>query len=136
MVTCEVAHALSIRAGIACDEVLLEQRPASLTVMPGLWQLPALHDTAVPEEDLRMTVRHAIMQVNYVVRIRTVSEADLPALTVPDGERLWLPLSEAGNMALTGLARKVLMRAGLLHSAARHRTVRANFAPQPESEVL
>jgi 8-oxo-dGTP pyrophosphatase MutT (NUDIX family) len=31
-------------------QVLLEQRPASLTVMPGLWELPALKETAIPSE--------------------------------------------------------------------------------------
>ncbi|MGB6689004.1 MAG: hypothetical protein WBE76_14310, partial [Terracidiphilus sp.] len=95
-------------------EVLLEQRPASVTVMPGLWELPALADAAVPESALRMTVRHAIMQVNYYVRIRTVLEDDVPALTVQAGERRWVPLPEAAGMALTGLTRKVLTRAHLL----------------------
>jgi A/G-specific adenine glycosylase len=118
----EVGYALCVREGKkpqaaqgrAGREVLLEQRPASLTVMPGLWELPALLDTIVPEQDLRMTVRHAIMQVNYSVRIRTVLEGDIDALTVPSGERRWVPLREAGGMALTGLARKVLKRALLL----------------------
>jgi len=58
-----------------------------------------------------MTVRHAIMQVNYQVRIRTVSEEDTEALTVPGGLRRWVSLDEAAAMALTGLARKVLTRA-------------------------
>ena len=57
-----------------------------------------------------MTVRHAIMQVNYYVRIRTVFEDDVDALTVRGGERRWVPLDEAAGMALTGLARKVLSR--------------------------
>ena len=122
----EVAHALSVRTGSmprqANREVLLEQRPASLTVMPGLWELPTLRDSAVPEQDLRMTVRHAIMQVNYYVRIRTVFEDDVDAMTVPGGERRWVPLGEAAGMALTGLARKVLTRARLLpcRPARRH----------------
>jgi A/G-specific adenine glycosylase len=114
----EVAHALSVRAGRRpgdlCPEVLLEQRPAMLTVMPGLWELPALPDAAVPDEQLRMTVRHAIMQVNYYVRIRTVSEDDVEKLLASGGERRWVPLDEAEGMALTGLARKVLMRSHLL----------------------
>ena len=54
-------------------EVLLEQRPASLTVMPGLWELPMLREAAVPKKELLLTVHHAIMQVNYCVRIRMVS---------------------------------------------------------------
>lgn len=121
MVSREVAYALSVRtgrkAGHTNREVLLEQRPATLTVMPGLWELPALSETAVPQEELRMTVRHAIMQVNYYVRIRTVFEDDEKLMTVPGGERRWVPLSEVAGMALTGLARKVLTRAHLLSSA-------------------
>jgi hypothetical protein len=66
-----------------------------------------------------MTVRHAIMQVNYYVRIRTVFEDDAEGLTMAVGERRWVPLGEAAGMALTGLARKVLTRAHLLEGAAR-----------------
>ena len=138
MLSREVAHALSVRigqspgkgAGQASREVLLEQRPAALTVMPGLWELPTLRDAAVPQGELRMTVRHAIMQVNYYVRIRTVFEDDVNALTVVGGERRWVALSEAAGMALTGLARKVLMRAHLLVSAPLDA-----IAPQTEEDV-
>jgi A/G-specific adenine glycosylase len=119
------AHALSVRTpqsggklqGPSAREVLLEQRPEHLTVMPGLWELPRLHDTAVPERNLRMTVRHAIMQVNYYVRIRIVFEDDMDTLAILGGERRWVPLREAAGMALTGLTRKVLKRAHLLPSA-------------------
>jgi A/G-specific adenine glycosylase len=125
MLSREVAHALSVRSGgntekphgPAAREVLLEQRPASHTVMPGLWELPLLHDPAVPAEVLRMTLRHAIMHVNYYVRIRTVFEDDVEAITVPGGPRRWVPLREAAEMPLTGLARKVLTRAHLLPAA-------------------
>jgi A/G-specific adenine glycosylase len=122
MLTREAAYALCLRArrgGKKADyEVLLEQRPAALTVMPGLWELPALKNISVPEDELRMTVRHAIMQVNYLVRIRNVVEADEGELTLAGGERRWVPLAEAATIALTGLARKVLARAHLLGSAA------------------
>ncbi len=115
MLSREVAHALSVRTGRkpgqAHREVLLEQRPDSLTVMPGLWELPVLRDPQVPEKELRMTVRHAIMQVNYYVRIRTVFEDDVEAMTVAGGERRWVSLAAAAGMALTGLTRKVLARA-------------------------
>jgi A/G-specific adenine glycosylase len=116
----EAAHALVVRNGRRAGQprqVLLEQRPASLTVMPGLWELPALAETTVPAEDLRLTVRHAIMQVNYSVRIRTVFEDEIDALTVAGGERRWVPLKDAGGMALTGLTRKVLTRLHLLAAA-------------------
>jgi A/G-specific adenine glycosylase len=119
----EAGYALTVRTstGYGKDgsrsrrEVLLEQRPAEATVMPGLWELPPLRDPAVPESVLRLTVRHAIMQVNYYVRIRTVFEDDVERLAIePAGERRWVPLDTAATMALTGLARKVLARTHLL----------------------
>jgi hypothetical protein len=96
-----------------------------------MWELPVLRESAVPEKDLRMTVRHAIMQVNYYVRIRTVFEDDIDAMTVAGGVRRWVPLSEAAGMALTGLTRKVLSRAHLLPTAALDA-----IAPQPVADVL
>jgi A/G-specific adenine glycosylase len=135
MLSREIAHALSVRmrgstsnSGSGSREVLLEQRPATQTVMPGLWELPVLRDSAVPEKDLRLTVRHAIMQVNYYVRIRTVFEDDVEAMTVLGGERLWVPLSEVNGMALTG---KVLSRAHLLPTAPLDA-----IAPRREADVL
>ncbi len=53
--------------------------------MPGMWELPMLVRSDVPEEDLRMTLRHAIMQVNYYVRVRTVFEDDIESMTVAGG---------------------------------------------------
>jgi len=118
MLSQEVACALAVRTigepGQVHREVLLEQRPASHSVMPGMWQLPALREAAVPGPDLLMTVRHAIMQVNYYVRVRTASESDVAVLTAAAGERRWVPLVQAAGMALTGLTRKVLTRAHLL----------------------
>ena len=132
MLSREAAQALSVRtgreSGQASREVLLEQRPWALSVMPGLWELPTLRDAAVPEDEVRMTLRHAIMQVSYYVRIRTVFEDDVEAMTVAGGERRWVPLSEAARIPLTGLARKVLTRAHLLPTAAR-----GAFALEPDA---
>ena len=66
-----------------------------------------------------MTLRHAIMQVNYYVRIRNVHEDAVEAITVAAGERRWVPVNEVAAMALTGLARKVLTRAHLLAAIPR-----------------
>ena len=138
MISRIVAHALSVRTahtpgkhqGQGAREVLLEQRSPEQTVMPGLWELPKLRDADVPEQSLRMTVRHAIMQTNYYVRIRTVFEDDVDAMTLPAGERCWVSLQAAAAMALTGLTRKVLMRAHLLPSAPLD-----TIAPQPGETV-
>jgi A/G-specific adenine glycosylase len=121
MLSREVAYALAVRHGRKLGnshrEVLLEQRPAELTVMPGMWELPSLKDAVVPDGELRMTVRHAIMQVNYYVRIRTVFEDDTAELTVGGGERRWVLLTEVDQLPLTGLARKVLRRSHMLSGA-------------------
>jgi A/G-specific adenine glycosylase len=122
MMSRAVGYALSVRTESAAGkrhgpggrEVLLEQRSAQQTVMPGMWELPTLLRSDVPEKDLRMTLRHAIMQVNYYVRVRTVFEDDIESMTLASGERRWVPLREAAGIALTGLARKVLTRAHLL----------------------
>ena len=120
MLSKEVARGLTVRlhpaSKVAMREVLLEQRPESESVMPGLWELPLLSVPDVPEQDLRMTVRHAIMQVNYYVRVRAVPEAVVDSMTVKKGERRWVSLEEVGSLALTGLARKILSRAHLLPS--------------------
>lgn len=125
MLSREVSYALSVRtgttAGLGHREVLLEQRAATQTVMPGMWELPLLKEKQVPDSDLRMAVRHAIMQVNYYVRIRTVFEDDVPAMTVEGNGRRWVPLPELPKLALTGLARKVLTRAHMLAPATARR---------------
>jgi len=126
MTSRDAAYALSVRATPAHDkrrdasmrEVLLEQRPATTTVMPGMWELPSLRNADVPANEVRMALRHAIMQVNYYVRIRMVVQGDVNAMTVKGGRRRWVPLNEASGMALTGLARKVLARAHLLRLPA------------------
>jgi len=118
MLSKEIGYALAVRTGnlpgFTNREVLLEQRPETQTVMPGLWQLPVLREAAFPEAELKMTVRHAIMQVNYYVRIRAVDVDTVEDLTVREGRCCWVPLINASGMALTGLTRKVLSRAHLL----------------------
>jgi A/G-specific adenine glycosylase len=109
-----LAQALAARTRRGVREVLLQQRPAELTVMPGMWELPALRQADVRVDELRMELRHAIMNVNYRVRIREVEEHDVRAMTIAGGRRRWTPIRDLDSVALTGLARKVLTRARLL----------------------
>lgn len=109
--TREVGYALCLSShGGPGNEgaILLEQRPATVSVMPGLWELPPLRE--IPNGNAHMTVRHAIMNVNYIVRIRDVDKDKLQELATADGQRRWVPMREAVSMALTGLTRKVLRR--------------------------
>ncbi len=115
------------------QEVLLEQRLDSHSVMPGMWELPPLSDAAVPESELRMTVRHAIMQVNYVVRVRVMSAENADAIPETGAQRRWVPLGEAAEMALTGLTRKVLSRSSLL--PRNDRATHVAIAVRPPAEV-
>ena len=105
MTSREVSCMLVVREGSEGDEVLLEQRATTNTVMPGMWELPALADVAANQHKPIMIVRHAIMQVNYSVRVCSVAPEEI---AVSDAVRRWVSLREAAAMALTGLARKVL----------------------------
>ena len=126
MLSREVAHALVLRMSNHARkgrapigrEVLLERRPANQTVMRGLWELPALRDASVPATEPRLALRHAIMKVNYYVRIREIAEEGLDRLCVAGGERRWVPLEEVSFLALTGLTRKVLQRVHLIPAGA------------------
>jgi len=109
----DAAYALALRAGATETEILLAQRGVWETVMPGMWELPTLLEVQIPEPAQLMAVRHAIMQVNYAVTIRNVPEPDVDTLTRPSEHRSWVPLSELARLPLTGLARKVLLRAKL-----------------------
>ena len=105
------------RSRQATQEVLLEQRSATQSVMPGLWELPTLHTPEVPDEDQLLAVRHSIMQVNYNVQVRSATAKTVRAHTVEGGERHWIPLTQAASLPLTGLARKILKRLELLPAA-------------------
>ena len=81
--------------------------------MPGMWELPSLRSTDVAGSQVHMAVRHAIMQVNYYVRIRSLEEEEAEALIVPAETRKWVRLPELGALPLTGLTRKNLIRSHL-----------------------
>jgi A/G-specific adenine glycosylase len=114
MISRQVAFALVERGFGRSRDILLQQRPENETVMPGLWELPQLSDPEVPESELRITVRHSIMQTNYYVRIRTLAEEEFASTAMHDWKQQWVRSRDLASTALTGLARKVLMREGIL----------------------
>jgi len=113
MLSQDAAYALVLRGGAGDPEVLLEQRGPAETVMPNMWELPALRAADTRESAHRMTLRHAIMQVNYAVRVFSVAEAEVTASADSSARRRWVPVGELASLPLTGLARKVLERAKL-----------------------
>lgn len=95
-------------------EVLMEQRSENATVMPKMWELPKLADAEVPEEETVLVARHAIMNTNYYVRVRSVQVEDLPEIAETNNERCWATENELQQLPLTGFARKALRRLQLL----------------------
>ena len=60
-----------------------------------------------------MTLRHAIMRTNYRVSVVELPQPD--SSEIADGEGLrWVGVAELSGLPLTGLARKILLRLGLL----------------------
>ncbi|HEY7617638.1 MAG TPA: A/G-specific adenine glycosylase [Terriglobales bacterium] len=103
----EIHYALGYQQGC----VFLVKRPSNASLMPGMWELPTLLNRR-RRTDFR--VRHSITVTNYTVH---VSRIDAPA-HLPGK---WVPRSRLLRLPLTGLARKVLRAAGVLHSASTRR---------------
>ncbi len=90
-------------------EVLLRQRPATASLMASMWELPEL--AAMPAgEQPALRLRHAITVTNYEVFIFRQARNPQPGET-------WQPVEQLPHLALTGLARKALRRAGLWPAA-------------------
>jgi A/G-specific adenine glycosylase len=117
-VTAEIAFALAQRKRQGVDEVLLQQRPASQTVMSGMWELPGLPENpghAAPHPDKPLLVlRHAIMQTNYRVTVIS-SSAKTSSPPITPATQSWIKLSDLARLPLTGLARKILLRLEILN---------------------
>jgi A/G-specific adenine glycosylase len=96
-----VRVALSIRQ----KSVYLVRRPASASVMPLMWELPASKKKSGEE---LFALKHSIMNTNYSIQVCV-------AMKPPAGVRgRWISQAQAAELPLTGLARKILHRAGVL----------------------
>ena len=87
-------------------KIFLVQRPRDASLMAGMWELPEIpppHTRAKPA----LTVRHSITVTDYKVQVWSSSAPNLTAGT-------WIPLHRLSKLALTGLARKILRKTGLL----------------------
>ncbi len=125
----EIHYALDYRE----DAVLLVRRARDARLMAGMWELPEVAgvigagekripparlasrrndkaggngDAAVPPEPY-LTLRHSITVTDYKVRVWRMH-----APLEPRGE--WIAVGGLGRVALTGLARKILRKAGII----------------------
>jgi A/G-specific adenine glycosylase len=102
----EIHYALDHRNGDGRDgEVFLVQRDSGASLMPGMWELPELASTNGSNPSF--TLRHSITITDYTVR---VWRAAAPSRV---GGR-WIPADRLKQVALTGLARKILRKAKML----------------------
>jgi hypothetical protein len=77
--------------------------------MAGMWELPEIPRPAAHGEPF-LTVKHSITVTDYTVHVWPVS-AKL------DGE--WWPVNRLTKLALTGLARKILRKGGIIPESAK-----------------
>jgi A/G-specific adenine glycosylase len=113
-----VAHLLDLRKRGTVTEVLLALRPANATIMPAMFELPALPLDAVESREPVLRVRHSITSTNYYVQVFSPQRHDRPGSGAPlrraipkgSGELHWVNVSRLAGVPLTGLTRKVLQR--------------------------
>lgn len=137
MVSRRINYAVILRPleeGKNQSEVFLVKRPADASQMPGMWELPLL---AAGEEEGRepiLRVRHSITNTNYYVAVFGMKETPIRPEEDGGAEQDWVPDRKLGEIPLTGLARKILMRLDVL---ARPRQVRQGKAlPGVEEEFV
>jgi hypothetical protein len=66
--------------------------------------------------------------------VHSLAAHEISPTAANTAQQRWIPLDEASTMALTGLARKVLSRAGLIK--ARARGTSAEFASSRIGELI
>jgi A/G-specific adenine glycosylase len=98
----EIHYALTVRDGA----VLLVQRSHDTSLMAGMWELPEIPDPGDHSKPA-FTVRHSITVTDYTVQVWRK-----PAADGTSGK--WMALTKLQKVAMTGLTRKILRKAGEL----------------------
>jgi A/G-specific adenine glycosylase len=94
----ELRYLLARRNG----SVLLRQRTAKSSLMPGMWELPEIAAHSRPAEPI-FELRHSITVTDYRVLVFAGAAA-----RVRGGK--WVPLNKAERLPLTGLTKKILRK--------------------------
>jgi len=114
----EIHYTLRFRANGSRDsEVFLVQRPRDTSLMADMWELPEIPhpgDHAKPT----FTVHHSITVTDYTVRVWRIDASE------SSGQ--WIAKERLSKVALTGLARKILRKAGMLKQPSPHALNRAS----------
>jgi A/G-specific adenine glycosylase len=97
----EIHYALDFRDG----DVFLVRRAQDASLMPGMWELPEM--AREWGDGPAFTLRHSITTTDYTVRVWRDATSSREF-----GK--WIPIERLDKVALTGLARKILQKAGML----------------------
>lgn len=87
--------------------VFLRQRPADVSLMPRMWELPPLGSGETEGRKLALKVRHSITTTDYTVSVFLAGDH-----TMPSGS--WIQIGKVNRLPLTGLTRKILSRLELV----------------------
>ena len=114
-----VAYLLDLRKRGPATEVLLSLRSAKASVMPAMFELPALPLDVVGASEPVLRVRHAITNTNYYVQVFSSQRHENPrskaqplrrAIPKGGGDLHWASVVRLAGLPLTGLTRKILQR--------------------------
>jgi A/G-specific adenine glycosylase len=98
----EIHYALNFREG----KVFLVQRRRDVRLMAGMWELP--ETTPLPSRAKpALTLRHSITVTDYTVHVWQDRGHD-------NIQGKWITVRRLPELAMTGLARKILRKAGIL----------------------
>jgi A/G-specific adenine glycosylase len=100
----EIHYALD-RGGKKGSELFLVRRAREAALMPGMWELPEV--TATHGAKPLFTLRHSITVTDYTVQVWRDSAS-------VGAKGKWIPVERLPQVALTGLARKILRKAEML----------------------
>jgi A/G-specific adenine glycosylase len=97
----EITYSLTRRH----NSVFLVCRSKNSNLMPSMWELP---EVASPEaaQDLLFSLRHSITITDFSVRV--------VGRKLPGTRGTWVRISRLSTLPLTGLAKKVLRKAGII----------------------
>jgi A/G-specific adenine glycosylase len=138
-----VACLLDLRKRGTMTDVLLNLRAGSESIMPSMFELPALPLEAVEGREPVLRVRHSITNTNYYVQVFAPKRQELspqgvsmqePLMgtakprrgapkalrkTIPKGasDLHWVNVRQLPGMPITGLARKILQRLKVMQTA-------------------
>jgi len=128
----QAAYLLSLRKRGTATEVLLEQRADDASLMPGMYELPPLPQSAIEGREPVLRLRHSITNTNYYVQVYAPQRFDPGAKTKraqaaihplrkavehPDRELHWVRTARLPGIPMTGLTRKILQRLRVMDSA-------------------